>query len=45
MTILKRLGVNMDSFFDPIVWKFQALVIGGWNGLHSVDPLLDEEVI
>lgn len=28
----------MYTYFHPIKWKLQTLVVGGWDGLHGMDP-------
>ena len=35
----------MDGDFSAMMWKFEALMICGWDGLHGMDPWMTEEDI
>ena len=33
----------MDGYFSAMMWKFEALMICGWDGLHGMDLWVTEE--
>ena len=38
IAICKGFWVGMDGYLNAIMWKFDALIISGWNDLHDVNP-------
>lgn len=45
MIILKGLSIAMNGDFTSLKWKFEALIIGGRNGLHGMNSWATEKYV